>query len=126
MAGVRGIGSAIVLVLGIAVAALPARAEMTVQRFQELVERGQAAETLVGLYLHSFLQAAYWMHADFTEDSPYRQKPLTCMPIDRQIVPGDLRDELIREFETRPELYKPQTRVGPVLFELLQRRYPCP
>ncbi len=116
------------LALCVAVVPLPALAQMkwtmTVQRFQKMAERGESGELLIGYYLHSFWHAAHQTHLDFTQRG-YRQKPLYCIPAGARIVPSDIRDELLREFAAQPELYKPDTPLGPVVLKTLQRKYPC-
>jgi hypothetical protein len=116
------------LALGIGATPLPVLAQMklmmTVERFQKMAARGESGEILIGHYLHSFWLAVHQTHLDFIQKDN-QQKRIYCIPADTKLTPKDLRDELLREFVARPELYKPDTPVGPVAVEIIRRRFPC-
>jgi hypothetical protein len=118
---IRRIPAVVMLVLATIVISLPARAEMTVGRFQGMVDRGETL--LVAYYLHSFVQAAGAMQADYVQNG--RQKPLSCFANNPPASAKDIHDDLLRELQMRAEFRKPDTPLAPILVEVLQRRYPC-
>ena len=107
---------------------LPALAQMklmmTVERFQKMAAREEAGAILIAHYLHAFTQAMESAHFDYVQHG-LRQKRLYCVPAGTDVKPLDIRDDLLREFAARPDVYKPTTPIGPAILEIIRRKYPC-
>jgi len=120
-----------ILAIAVCAAATPlsARAQvkpaMTVERYQKMIAAGEFGDALMGVYLHALFDGLHQTHLDFTTRKDDRQKPIYCAPRNTVLVPKEMNAELLREFAARPELYKPDTPVGPIVLGILQRRFPC-
>lgn len=118
----------VLLALGIGATPLPALAQvkpaMTVERYQKMAAAGEFGEALGGAYLHALWHGLHQTHLDFSQRGD-RQKPIYCIPAGTVVLPSDIHAELLREFAARPELYKPDMPIGPIVLGIVRRRFPC-